>query len=99
AGVEESLILDRWAAHLEPVLILRPRYRRILQAGLEFALLVEVFVRVQHLVAEIFIDGTMPTVGARLRAQVHDAAGELAPFGALIVSLDFVLADGVLGWN
>ena len=78
---------------------MRPRRRLVLQAILQLELLVEVFVGVQRLITEEFICGAMPAVGSRLRAQVHDAAGELAPFGALIVGLDFVLANGILGWN
>src|SRR5258705_5244454 len=41
----------------------------------------------------------MRAIGARLSAQVHDAARELPPFGALVVRLDFVLADGILSRN
>src|SRR4029077_6960106 len=52
-----------------------------------------------YLVAEVFISRTVPTVCTRLCAQVHNAARELAPLGTLIVRLDFVLADGILGWD
>src|SRR5882724_3692301 len=41
----------------------------------------------------------MPAIGPRFRAQVHDAARELAPFCTLIVRLDFIFVDGVLGRN
>ena len=99
ADVKESLVLYHWPAELQPILVLRPGRRLVLQAVFQLELLVEVFVGVQHLVAEVFICGTVPVIRARLRAQVYYATRELAPFGALIVSLDFVLANRILGRN
>ena len=40
----------------------------------------------------------MPLVGARLRAEVDDAAGELAPFRTHVVVLHLEFADGILRW-
>src|SRR5208282_941302 len=94
AGIKERLILDHRPAKLEPVLVLRPRRLLVWLVVREFKLLVEVLVGVQNSSAQVFIRGTVPTVGAGLRAQVDHAAGELAPFGALIVVLNFVFADG-----
>ena len=51
------------------------------------------------LLRKIFVRFTVVIVRTALGAEVHDTAGELAPFGAEVVVLHFEFGDGILGRN
>ena len=59
----------------------------------QFTLLEEILVRVQNLVAEKLISFAVEGVGARFRAEVHDATGELPALRSQVVVLDLEFAD------
>ena len=61
--------------------------------------LIEILVRVQNLVAEKLVSLAVEAVGTRFRAEVHDAAGELAELRSQVVVLDLEFADRILSRN
>ena len=90
AGEEEQLILFNGASDVGAKLILRKR--RTFRA----AFVSEEVVRIQDLIPQELVCGTMKRVGARLGIEVDDSASKSPVFWAQIVSLDFEFLNGIL---
>ncbi len=96
---EERFVFDHRPANVKSVIVLNPWRRSVALARGQLALLIEVLVRIEDLITQIFVSFAVPVVGAGFRTEIQDAAGELTEFCAQIIVLDLELADGVLRRN
>jgi len=76
----ECLVLDQRSARRCAKLVLRKRRRSVLGAARDLRRLEKILIRIEDLVAQVFVGFAVDPVGTGLRAQVNHATGELAPF-------------------
>ena len=96
---KEHLVLNDRTADVKSILVLNIRSSCVGLAAVQLTLLNEIVVRVENLVTDEFVSLSVEGVGTRFRAEVHDAAGELAELRSQVVVLDLEFADGILRRN
>src|SRR5580658_1004350 len=93
------MVLPNRTPDVKSVIVLNIRRGAVWESGHKLGVLIEIVVRVQHLVTEELIRLSVEGVGTRFRAEVRDCAGKLSPRRVHIVVLNFEFANRVLSWN